>query len=287
MTALFAAVRALHFASLMTAFGASALLLQARGIGVDGARFRRLLLVAAVIALLTALAWLCLVAGEMTGDPAAAIDGTTILLVVRQTFYGHVFLLRLVLLAGLCGFSLLKDAWLPRTLTAGAALALLGLTSHAAASGSPQYETLRAANDALHLIAAGFWLGGLVVLLPHVTPPRDLPRAVALLRLFSRWGVVSVAILLAAGTVNGIAILGAPGMRWSATYATWLAIKIVLAMLMVALALTNRFAVLPGLVRGDADARETIPLTVVAELSCAVLIVAIVGFLGVIAPMEM
>ena len=76
-------------------------------------------------------------------------------------------------------------------------------------------------------------------------------------------------------------------MNWSGTYVTWLAVKIVLAAVMVALALTNRFGVLPGLARGEAEAQDTIPLTVLAELGCAVLIVIIVGFLGLTAPMEM
>ena len=75
-----------------------------------------------------------------------------------------------------------------------------------------------------------------------------------------------MAILVVAGTLNGIAILDTRGMAWSDTYLTWLAVKLVLAGLMIALALTNRFGVLPGLARGEAEAAETLPLTVFAEL---------------------
>jgi putative copper resistance protein D len=98
---------------------------------------------------------------------------------------------------------------------------------------------------------------------------------------------VSVAVLLLAGTVNAVAILNVRGMPWTDTYVTWLAIKIVLAMVMVALALTNRFGVLPALARGEREAAETIPLTVLAELGAALAILLIVGFLGVTAPMQM
>jgi putative copper resistance protein D len=284
VTTAFAVTRALHFASLMTVFGASALLYQGRAIFAASPELRRVLLLASLLALATAVLCLCFVAAEMSGG--APFDRGILATVVTQTTYGHVFIARFAALALLCVLSL-RSIDLPGALVAGLALALLGLVSHAAAAGPPQYEYGRAAADALHLLCAGFWVGGLVVLVPQVLAPRDAPRLIALLRLFSRWGVVSVAVLLAAGTANGVFILGVPGMPWNASYVMWLAVKIVLAALMVALALTNRFAVLPGLVRGEREAGDTIPLTVIAELSCAMLILLIVGFLGLTPPMAM
>ena len=56
---------------------------------------------------------------------------------------------------------------------------------------------------------------------------------------------------------------------------------------MVALALTNRFGVLPALAQGDREAADTIPLTVLAEFGAALAILLIVGFLGMTAPMQM
>ncbi len=286
MTLLFAVVRALHFASLTTMFGASALLVRARRIGVTGPQ--RTLALAAFAALATAILNLCVVAGEMTGDPASGFNPSVVATVIADSAYGHVSFVRLALLIGLALLCLREGAHLAKAIVAGLALALLGLTSHAAAAGSSHYEYLRAAIDALHLLAAGFWIGGLAVLVPELLPRiRDTARLVALLRLFSRWGVVSVAILVAAGTANAVVILDVPGMQWSRSYATWLAVKIVLAGLMAALALTNRFGVLPALARGDKDAADTIPLTVLAELGAALLILLIVDYLGITAPMEM
>jgi putative copper export protein len=284
VTAVFAVVRTLHFASLMTVFGAAALLYQARAIMEAGARLRQAMLVAAVLATATAVLCLCFVAAEMSGG--ALFDPGVLVTVTTQTTYGHVFIARLTLLAVLCLLCLGSNNLL-KAAVAGTALALLGLVSHAAAAGATQYQYGRAAIDAVHLLSAGFWVGGLVVLVPQVLAPRDQPRLVALLRLFSRWGAVAVALLLAAGTANGVFILDMPGMPWNASYVIWLAVKIVLAAVMVALALTNRFGVLPGLVRGDREAEETIPLTVIAELSCATLILLIVGFLGLMPPMAM
>ncbi|HXC53830.1 MAG TPA: CopD family protein [Rhizomicrobium sp.] len=288
MTTLFALVRALHFAGLMTVFGASALLFQARPVGVDGKALKAPLCLAALAALVTAALSLGFVAQDMTGDARAFGDLHMLAAVVTASFYGKIFLWRIFLLLGLCLACAAPGFHLPKALVAGAALALPGLTSHAAAAGPAQYEVARAGIDALHLLAAGFWVGGLVVLAREMLArPRDTQRLVALLRLFSRWGTVSVAVLLAAGTLNAVAILAPQGMRWSETYITLLALKIVLAAVMVALALTNRFGVLPGLARGEPEAEDTIPLTVLAELSCAVLILLLVGFLGLTAPMQM
>jgi putative copper resistance protein D len=276
---LFAATRALHFASLMTVFGASALMQQAGDLAI-----RRLLRAACIVALATAILWLGFVANEMTGE----MPGPERLWnVVTASGYGHVFAVRFVLLMLLVALAFRPGRHGAKAVLAGAALAALGFTSHAAASGDASYRWLRALNDALHLLTAGFWLGGLAALTPEVlAKPMNGKRLAILLRRFSRYGTISVAILLVSGTLNGIAILDT-AMRWAGGYVGWLAFKIVLAGLMVALALTNRFSVLPGLEAGEVQARETIPLTVAAELSFALAIVLIVGFLGLMPPMQM
>lgn len=282
---IFAAVRAIHFASLLTVFGASALYLQASGLAVEDRQLRRLLLFCTIAALTTAPLWLAFVAAEMSGG--SPFDIAAIGTVVQHTTFGVVFTIRVALLAWLC-VAVLVSSHLTRVLIAGAALIGISVTSHAAAAGTPDYVYARAVVDALHLVTAGFWVGGLAVLTREtLVSPRDMPRLIGLLRAFSRRGAPSVAVLLAAGAANSIFILGAPGMQWAPTYLTLLAAKIVLAGVMVALALTNRFGVLPALERGEREAGETIPLTVIAELSCAAAILVIVGFLGVISPMQM
>ena len=206
------------------------------------------------------------------------------MVVVTKSTFGKLFLVRLVLLLCLCVPSVAGNAAV-RTVVAGMALVLLAVTSHAAASAAPLHMGMF--TDALHLLTAGFWVGGLIVLAPEVlAKPRDAARLIALLKLFSRWGVVSVAVLIASGTLNGVFILDMP-MRWNVVYVTWLAIKIAVAAVMVMLALNNRFSVLPGLERGDREAADAIPLTVLMELAGAMTVLLIVGFLGATAPMAM
>jgi putative copper resistance protein D len=151
-----------------------------------------------------------------------------------------------------------------------------------------QYVYLLAANDSVHLLAGGFWLGGLVALVPAtMMKPRDPQRLLALLRLFSAWAMAAVGVLILAGTANGFAILDMRGMAWSQTYIDWLAIKLVLAGVMIALALTNRFGLMPALARREKEAEASLPLTLFAELGCAALILLAVGILGLTAPMQM
>jgi putative copper resistance protein D len=291
VTALFAVTRALHFASVMAIFGAGAFSWLARARREIDARLgTRLFGYAIAAALASAVASLAFVAAEVSGRPEAMFDPATLWTVASATLYGHLTLLRLAFLVACLVFIWAQPLQreVAATMLGGFALALLAFASHAAAAGQPQFTFVRAGNDAVHLLAGGFWIGGLASLLPFaLAKPRDLSKLIVLLRLFSLWGAAAVAMLVVAGTLNGIAILGVVGMRWSDAYLTWLAVKLVLAGVMIALALTNRFGVLPGLVRGEAEARDTIPLTVIAELGCAALILLAVGFLGLTAPMQM
>src|SRR5471032_2097042 len=104
----------------------------------------------------------------MTGNPAAVVDIQAVATVAAQTFYGNLFLVRFALLLALCVLCLTDASAGLQALIADAALALLALTSHAAAAVTARYAYLLAASDALHLLAAGFWIGGLVALLPSV-----------------------------------------------------------------------------------------------------------------------
>lgn len=284
--AVYALVRGLHFASLMIVFGSEAF--AAVSSGSPSPRLsKRILLIAAGTALATAALSLFFAAAQMSGAGLFSISAATLSVAVTQTLFGQVALVRLGLLILLI-FSLLflhRPAW--NALLAGLALAALSLTSHAAAAGPQEYLVLRAANDAAHLLAAGFWVGGLVVLVFQAATRRNLESFLPLLRRFSTFGMVAVAVLAVAGVINGVLILGGEEAHWSFGYIMLLTVKLLLAALMIALALTNRFGFLPGIAKGDENAARNLFATTVAELVLGAAILLVVGFLGLSAPLKM
>jgi putative copper resistance protein D len=290
MIAAFALVRAAHYLSLMTIFGAEALraLFAARFRPVPESRLPAdLFHWTAGVAFVTAILWLALTLAQATGDPGAFFDGHTLRVTATDTSFGPFLIARIAACGFLVASTFVPGAARARLLLSGFALADIAFTSHAAASGT--YGTwLRVANDAVHLLAAGFWIGALIELAPFVIAHRrDPARLLPALKLFSRYGLLAVALLVVAGAINGVLILYADPARWSSTYLTLLAIKLVLAALMVALALANRFSLLPGIGAGHAEAEQNLVGSVIAEIATGAIIVGIVGFLGILPPLAM
>ncbi len=283
MTLLFALIRAVHFVALMVAFGGNTYLALIRKLPdarPRDSRLRVLFCSAALVAFLTALAALCLTAGLMSGDWHAAYDRQAVFAVVTATAYGHVFLARLpVLIVLVLSSTLTKRPFAPlNAMLACASLAMLALTSHAAASGAG--PSLMAANDALHLLCAGFWIGGLTVLALIVVERR--PGLVGALGVFSLWGTYAVFLLIVAGTVNAFGILHGPFAGLSRTYLAVLTAKIFLAALMIALALANRFRLTPAIHAGDPDGTGMLRWSVATELTVGAVVVFLAALLGLL-----
>ena len=279
-------VRAIHFASLMAIFGAE----------TTGVIFRSSLAQApsqpfprgwlswcAIVGLISAILWLLIFSSDLAGG--AMFDIRAIAPVVQQTLFGRVMLVRLALLALLMCAIPLSEAALPRIVLSGAALAAISLTGHAAAAGDSHYLLLRASNDAVHLLAAGFWVGSLVALVPNVIAQRKSLLTIApALRRFSFWGMIAVFFLVAAGALNTYLILFNLRTYWSAYYVSLLALKITLAAVMISLALVNRFHLLPGLERQQPESAENLITSSVMELVIGASVIVIVGILGTMSP---
>lgn len=287
MNWVFAAVRAAHFVGLMTGFGAAAFicLLRARGIGAPPERIVHAFFpAAAALALITGIAWFCLVAGNMAGDWRAGFDPATLKLVAASTEFGNVAVGRLV---GLVLFLILCWRKARMQILAGLAallLGALGLTSHAAAA-SGALPLLRAGNDAMHLLAAGFWIGGLLVL--GVLTARDYHKPqqlIAPFRLFSRFGTMAVALLVLSGIINAASILPVHAISARNAYADILAAKIGLALTMIALAAVNRLQLVPALGVRNGEVTRQLAFSVLAEIVLGAFIIAIVGYLGQMPP---
>ena len=292
------ACRAVHFAAAMLLFGAAAF----RVYGVAGAdpallpvldaRLRGLLLIAAIAALLSALALVPCVAATMAGTASAAFDRHTISAVLFDTGFGRVWCWHLAAAA------LLVVAWTVRRVSvawrmalAAVLLASLGGIGHAAA-GRGVNGLGHEANDAVHLLAGGLWLGGLVPLgaLAIRAQQADGRAWIGLLQRalprFSRVTYGAVALVALSGIVNAALLLGGIDALTQTAYGRLLLIKLSLVLLLLALAVINRLILVPRIGGSERPRSAAVALsgTIALELMIGLAIIAVVGILGTLPP---
>lgn len=159
----------------------------------------------------------------------------------------------------------------------GLLLASLALGGHAAATAG-WLGLAHQLNQALHLLATGLWLGSLPgVLLCLGRPPANLrDDAQQLLRSYSLPGQISVALALLSGAFNSLLILGPDGLLRLTPYSGLLLAKVLAVAIMVALALANRYLLVPRLGRGPRTWQLLRQATAV-EIALGVVAVALVA----------
>jgi copper transport protein len=153
-----------------------------------------------------------------------------------------------------------------------------GLSGHASVAGP-----LALASDMAHVLAAAAWTGGLAFLVLALVSARDdrWPLAARSVPRFSNMAVVSVALLLVAGIVNGYLEVRTWRGLWETTYGLLLLGKIGLILPLLALgAYNNRYAV-PRLRRQIASVLEQRRFLRTAAAELAIMI-AIVGVTAVL-----
>ena len=163
-------------------------------------------LIASLVALITAVAWLALESASMADDWSAAVDPDQIGAVLTDTAFGHAWALHLVLAAALVAVVAVgpRDRWAATSLVSAAVLASLGLVGHAAMQSGAE-GVLHRANHAVHLMTAGAWIGGLVpfAMCLRAYERDDLRKdAVRAMAGFSFWGQLIVAAIVLTGVVN-------------------------------------------------------------------------------------
>ena len=258
--------------------------------------FARLRAYATWAALATWLAWLAPVAMAMSGfGIAQALRPDVLALVLAQTRFGHVWLVRCALLLLLAGWL----AW-TRPLAArpsgggdalGIALAAALLVSQVFAGHATAAPASHIVADALHLAAAALWIGCLPPLLfllararTGAAPWDALAQAAA--RGFTGMGAVAVAVLAVTGFLNGRMMVGSLQALVDTGYGRLIVAKVVLFAVLLALAANNRLRLTPLLASDPARARvaaRRLWRAVAAEL---VLGAAIFGIVGVLAGSE-
>jgi putative copper resistance protein D len=240
----------------------------------------RVTIVGAIVALLSGVSLLLAVTANMAGSAAAALDPNTISTVLFDTSFGLVWCWRLLfafLLIGACLAPLARRR-MPAILVLSLLLLVsLGWVGHAV-EGQGVARFVHQINQMVHLLAAGLWLGGLVPLTwllgrarsplgaAWISVARDVvPR-------FSHMGYVAVALLAATGAINTLLLVGSVEALAGTPYGRLLSLKILLFLVMVVLALINRFRLLPRL------RREPQPSAPLAALARSVLFEQALGF---------
>src|SRR3984957_15116589 len=165
---------------------------------------RCLTLIASLVALVTAIAWLALESAAMADEWSAAVDPEAIAAVLTDTAFGHAWALHLVLAAALVVAAFSRAGWAATSIASAALLASLGLVGHSAMQTGAE-GALHRANHAVHLIAAGAWIGGLApfAMCLRAYERDDLRKdAVRAMASFSFWGQFIVAAIVLTGVVN-------------------------------------------------------------------------------------
>ena len=294
MTEAIIAGRFLHFMPAMLLFGAPAFRAALVGwapawmlSGLD-ARLRQPLVATAIVGFVSAVLVLAVETANMAGRWAAAIDFGVLGTVLGETAFGAVWRWHVLFALGVFAAAIVDRTGTRVMLLVLSALFLgsLALTGHAAADEGA-IGVIRRASQAVHLLAAGLWLGGLVPLaiaLRLSSGRADVATADRTLRRFSGLGAGAVALILLSGMVNSWFSVGGWSDLLGTSYGRALTIKLVLVAGMVALAVVNRFVLLPSYGREPGLASRRLSRNIVLELVLGTLIILVASVLGTLPP---
>jgi putative copper resistance protein D len=287
------AVRAVHFAT--TAAAAGALVFRAvtdpvlhraeRLKSVIDARIRWLVWMSVMIAFASGIVWLLLQTSSMSGQ---AVTLSAIATVINETQFGFVSMVRLalaILLAICVAFDRRQWArWLALALAA-CLMASVAWTGHAASTPF-QLGYLHLLADALHLLGAAAWIGGLMSLVCVLGYRASAEPALRLdmVRRFSCLGIASVATLLISGLINAWILVGSFRALVVTDYGRILMLKIAVFLVMVTLAAANRLWLTPRLSASDGKSFHALARNSVAEIVLGLFVFVIVGLLGTLHP---
>lgn len=241
---------------------------------------------------------ICLVleAVSMSGLPLnEAMSAAILSTVLQDTQFGQINELRagfaIVLAACLIYDRLAAADWL----AVAAALSLaatLAWTGHAGSTLGAE-GNLHLASDALHLVAAAAWIGGLASLILLFAAVRRTdawaPLALDAARRFSFLGIVSVVALVATGAINAWILVGSLHALVVTDYGRVLMLKLAIFVMMLTLAAVNRFRLTPRLAIGRSEAAQSESLDQLTRNSATetvlgLAIFTIVGLLGTMHP---
>lgn len=243
------ALRFIHFTTLMLVFGCALY-----GAWLAPVSLRRLMMRRFLHLQRHAAAWsfvsatlMLAVQGGLMGAGWQDVLSITVWGAVLQTQFGGVWLWQIILALVTLAVTIIVPRSMPRRLlmlTIAQFILLAGVghaTLHDGVTG-----TLHQVNHALHLICAAAWFGGLLPVLycMKMAQGRWRDQAIKTIMRFSRYGHLFVVGVLLTGIMNALFIVGF-SVPWHMAYGRLLLLKGALVMLMVAIALVNRYVLVP------------------------------------------
>jgi copper resistance protein D len=259
-------------------------------------RLFRLALWSLVAALLSGLFWFWLEVASMNGVSLKnAFSATAWRTVLFETQFGRVWQLRLglimmafVLIASALARDNLRRALILMLWMIGVVfLASLAWISHAAAA---ELQPLGVLGDALHLCAAGVWIGGLVPLAIFLACTRVTSSpgksAVLVLQRFSTLSLCCVCVLVASGICNSWLLVGSIYALFVTPWGWLLLSKLTLFTILIGNGARNRLAIRtkPSIAQSESDLLLQLRRNVICEACLGVAVIAIVACLGVTPP---
>ena len=252
-----------------------------------------------VAALVSAVFWFWLEVVSMTGLSAAdSFSVSTWKTVLLETLFGHVWQFRLGIIAAalvLAVSALARNeapqrvALLILWLLSIVLLVSLSWISHAAAA---RVQPIGLIGDALHLCAAGAWIGGLVPLVIFLTRARiSSATATIIPQVLGRFSTLSlscVSVLIASGLCNSWLLVGSIHALVTTLYGWLLLFKLALFGILLGFGARNRQAIKTraSTAQTRSDFLHQLRRNVICEMCLGAAVVVIVACLGMTPPAQ-
>ena len=253
----------------------------------EAARLRRMLdrltWISLGVAAASLPAWMVLQAAGIAGTTGLQQALAALPAVLRDTSFGHLALLQLVLLGVTAG--LLRAGLLQGPAALVAALAdVTAQAGHGHAMAMDGGVGLLFLVDVLHLLASAAWIGGLLPLLVMIrnAAPDTGARAC---RSFSPMGRACVVVLAGSALVQGWVLVGSLRALSSTPYGWVVLVKTALFALLTGLAVLNRYRLAPALRgAGIKAARRRLVASISVQTGLGLLAVLAASWLSGLAP---
>ncbi|MFN3620838.1 CopD family protein [Sphingorhabdus sp.] len=299
MEVAFPLLRFAHYGLLLGLFGVTAFRsfgLQ-RAFGQNGTPSISIAItVSAIAALIVTVALMLVSIAAMMALPVSQVEWATVKAMLLSTELGWAFLARVgFLIAAVTTCILFRRSAHSHAIAAlwfGLAVATLPWSGHAAASDG-LLGTAHRVNDAVHLLAAGLWLGAIGWFL-YLTAAAHRRLAIVAAPLladvhkFAPLGILLVAIVAGTGAINAQLIFGIENsLRVVRTNYGWLlAVKILVVGVMLSFGARNAWIGKQQAASNDIETNlAKLRASLGAELTMAIVVIGLMAFIGMMSPM--